>query len=57
MAAKMKKTAQEGFLSSYLVNKLEQNCQLDYYNLFEFDYREIASAMGTQNYNEGKQVQ
>lgn len=57
MAAKLKKSAQEGFLSSYLVNKLENNCQLDYYSLFDFDYREISNAMGTQNYNEGKQVQ
>jgi len=47
MAAKLKKSAQEGFLSSYLVNKLENNCQLDYYNLFDYDYREISNAMGT----------
>ena len=54
MAAKIKKNAQDGFLSSYLVNKLETNSQIEYYNLFDYNYKEISQAMGTMNYNEGK---
>lgn len=54
MAAKMKKNNTDGFLSNYLVNKLEQNTNIDYYNLFDYSAPEISAAMGTQNYNEGK---
>ena len=57
MAIKMKKNAHEGFLSSYLVNKLESNPNLNYSNLFDFDHKELSQILGTMNYNEGKTVQ